>query len=356
MKCAIVLGTRPEIIKLGPIIKKLKKSERIIIYSGQHYDYELGLRFFEELRLPMPDYTLKIQNKSPAKQIGKIISSVHDILLETKPDTVMVHGDTNTALAGAISGLKTGIPINHVESGLRSYDWRMPEEHNRISIDHISEFLFTPTKYTKKILMDEKVHGKIFVTGNTVIDAILENEKIAEKNSTLKIDDEEFILCTLHRAENVDNRKILNNVINALIESDKKVIFPIHPRTLKRLHEFNLFNKLKSTKKIKMTKILGYFDLLQLMKKCIFIISDSGGIQEEASSFSIRKKVLVIRKTTDRPEAVESGFSEIVGTEKNKIKLAIKNTYSNPSVPKKISPYGNGNTSELIISILRKYI
>lgn len=129
----------------------------------------------------MPDYTLKIQNKSPAKQIGKIISSVHDILLETKPDTVMVHGDTNTALAGAISGLKTGIPINHVESGLQSYDWKMPEEHNRISIDHISEFLFTPTKYTKKILMDEKVHGKIFVTGNTVIDTILENEKIAKK-------------------------------------------------------------------------------------------------------------------------------------------------------------------------------
>lgn len=355
MKAAIVIGTRPEVIKLAPIIKKLKKSNRSVIFTSQHYDFELGIRFFEELRLPKPDYRLKIGKESAAMQIGEIVSKLEPILSQIKPDTVMVQGDTNTALAGSICAIKIGVPINHVESGLRSFDWRMPEEHNRIMIDHISDLLFAPTKKSKKNLLNEKVHGKIFVTGNTVMDSILQNIKLAEKRSTLTTSKSDFILVTIHRAENVDNREVITNIMSALIESSNKIIFPIHPRTLKRLQQFNLFSKVSKAKHITLLSSIGYFDVLKLMKKCSFIVSDSGGIQEEATSPVIRKKVLVIRKTTDRPESVESGFSIVVGTKKTNILNAIKETSKNPVLKPKVSPYGKGVTSKIIVSLLKKH-
>ena len=354
MRTAIIIGTRPEIIKVAPLIKELRKSERIIIFTGQHYDFELGLRFFQELELPVPDYSLKIQKGEPAVQISQIISKLVPILSKTKPDTVMVQGDTNTAMAGAICSLKLNIPINHVEAGLRSYDWRMPEEHNRVTIDHISELLFTPTNDSRKNLVKENVHGKIFVTGNTVMDSISQYSRLVDKKSNLSIDFEDFILFTMHRAENVDNPLVLRNVISALIESSHNIIFPIHPRTQKRIREFNLHSKLANANNIKIIDSAGYFDILKLMKKCDFIISDSGGIQEEATSPLIRKKVLVIRKTTDRPESVKSGFATLVDLSKNQIKDAIKKISKNPEIKTQKSPYGVGNSSKIIASILRK--
>lgn len=353
-KISIVLGTRPEIIKLSPIIKLVKKRDTEIIFSGQHYDFKLGLKFIEELGLPRPDFILNLSKGNPAKQTGEMIQKFSEIFASEKPDTVLVQGDTNTVLAGAIAGLKYNIPISHVEAGLRSYDWRMPEEHNRIATDHISELLFAPTYISKKNLLNEKVHGKIFVTGNTVIDAIEQNLKLAEKKAAIHVDDE-FILLTLHRAENVDDKKTLGNILHAIIKSGEKIVFPIHPRTMRRIREFGFYNKMKNTKNITLINVVGYFDMILLMKKCRFIVSDSGGIQEEATSPKIRKKVLVVRKTTDRPETVKAGFSEVVGTNRNSILRAIKKNSVNPKYPKVASPYGNGKASEKIMKIINQF-
>jgi len=356
VKLSIIMGTRPEIIKLSPLIRLTKKSNTDVIFTGQHYDYEMGLQFIDELKLRTPDYKLKLQKRDPPNQIGEIIQKLSGIFSKTNPSTVVVEGDTNTVLAGAIAALKSKIPVSHVEAGLRSFDWRMPEEHNRIATDHISELLFAPTTTSKQNLLNENVHGKISVTGNTVIDALEYNLKLAEKKAIIPFEKEDFILVTLHRAENVDDKKTLCNIIKALIECKEKIVYPIHPRTKKRLYEFGFYNKIKNAKNIILINPIGYFDMLLMMKKCKFILTDSGGIQEEATSPKIRKKVLVLRKTTDRPEAVKEGFSEMVGISKNQILQSIKKNSLNPKLPKKHSPYGNGKSGEKILKIIKNFL
>ena len=358
MKIAYVFGTRPEIIKLAPIIKKTTTKNSSLIFTGQHYDFEMGLRFIEDLGLRSPDYKMKLtklQNNTSdrATQTGEIILKLAKILTDVNPDSVIVQGDTNTVLAAAITSIKCGIPISHVEAGLRSYDWRMPEEHNRIVVDHISELLFAPTKQTVMILKNEQVHGKIHMTGNTSIDAVSEFMKQAEKKSKLKID-EDFVLATIHRGENVDNKKTLQSIISGLLHSKATFIFPIHPRTVSRLKEFGLYEKINNSNKIKLITSVGYFDILNLMKKCTFILTDSGGIQEEATSPLISKKVLIVRKSTDRREAVDAGLAEVIGTNSAKISQIINKTLKNPSLISKKTPYGNGTSSKQILEILKK--
>jgi UDP-N-acetylglucosamine 2-epimerase (non-hydrolysing) len=354
MKVAIVLGTRPEIIKLAPLIRQIGSKNCSIIFTGQHYDNQMGLGFMRQLDLPKPNYSLNIAKSDSKLQISEIIAKLSKILIKENPDTVMIQGDTNTVLASGICSLKCNIPISHIESGLRSNDWRMPEEHNRIVVDHISELLFAPTQNTKFNLKSEKVHGKIFVTGNTVIDSINIYSKISKKKSKLFITFSDYILLTLHRAENVDNKKILLSILKGLINSNENIIFPIHPRTKKRLREFGLYDKLLKNKKFQIIDSVGYFEILELMKNCSFIITDSGGIQEEATSPVIRKKVLVVRKTTDRPETVETNMAEIVGINEKNILTSIKKTMKNPKLSSRSTPYGKGDASEKILKILKK--
>jgi UDP-N-acetylglucosamine 2-epimerase (non-hydrolysing) len=358
MKIAYVFGTRPEIIKLAPIIKKTTSKNSSLIFTGQHYDFDMSLRFIEDLGLRSPDFKMKLtklqNNKSDrATQTGEIILKLAKILSEINPDSVVVQGDTNTVLAAAITSIKYGIPISHVEAGLRSYDWRMPEEHNRIAVDHISELLFAPTKQTAIILKNEHVHGNIHVTGNTSIDAVSEFIKKAQKKSKLNID-HDFILTTIHRGENVDNKKILQSIISGLLNSKGSFLFPIHPRTVNRLKEFGLYEKIKNSNKIELIPSVGYFDMLYLMKKCTFILTDSGGIQEEATSPLINKKVLIARTSTDRQEAVDAGLADIIGTNSIKISQSINKTLVNPLLISKKTPYGNGTSSNQIIQILKK--
>jgi len=362
MKVAIVMGTRPEIIKLSSLVKLLNKKNSSIIFTGQHFDYNMSMQFIKELDMHKPDYTMKLkklQNTTTdrATQIGEIVLNLAKILSSIDPDTVIVQGDTNTVLAAAITGIKCNIPVSHVEAGLRSYDWRMPEEHNRIAVDHISEFLFAPTDKTKRTLLDEKTHGKISVVGNTSIDAVEENMSNAEKKASFSLEKkDEFALVTLHRGENVDDPRTLSSIVKALLQSDMDMIFPVHPRTVKQLQRFGLYKKIKNSKKILLLPPVGYFDVLYLMKKCKFIISDSGGIQEEATSPSIRKKVLVVRKTTDRPESVKLGYSELVGTDTGKIITAIQKAKKNSIIYSHKNPYGSGNSAQKILKILRNNI
>ena len=359
MKVCIVFGTRAETIKVAPLLNRLKKKECISIYTGQHYDSKMSTNFFKELGIGTPDYSLKltkVQNTTNdrATQTGEVISKLAKIISSINPDTVILQGDTNSVLAATITGIKCGIPVSHVEAGLRSYDWRMPEEHNRIAIDHLSEFLFAPTTKSKIFLKQERVHGHIFVTGNTSIDAVNDYIGLAEKNSRLKLNLDSFALATIHRGENVDNKQIFTSILSGLLQSKIPILFPVHPRTTKRLREFGLLEKIQNSNVIHMIPPVGYFDILYLMKKSKFIISDSGGIQEEATSPKISKKVLVIRKTSDRSEAIKLGYSELVGTETSRIIKAITKTIKNPQIDSKNSPYGYGNASEKIIKILRQ--
>jgi UDP-N-acetylglucosamine 2-epimerase (non-hydrolysing) len=354
----IVAGTRPEIIKMAPIIRALdkKKTPFIFVHCGQHYDYNMAQQFIENLELPAPDVSMKIKASSPAIQTAQIIIQMDRLLEKNDASIVLAEGDTNSVLAAALAANKRGLPVGHVEAGLRSFDLRMPEEHNRRLTDHISNYLFAPTERTKANLEKENVWGKIFVTGNTVIDAVNQHLPIAEKKSSIlqKIPFEKYVLATAHRTENVDNVNVLQTFMEVFAESPVPIVYPMHPRTKKRLKEKGMYAKLMKMKNVLVLPPLGYLDFLVLMKKSSFIITDSGGIQEEATAPSIRKETLVMRLSTERQEAVEAGFATIVGTDKKTILSAVKNVWENPKQLPFVSPFGDGKAAEKIVDILRK--
>ncbi|HLC00645.1 MAG TPA: UDP-N-acetylglucosamine 2-epimerase (non-hydrolyzing) [Candidatus Bathyarchaeia archaeon] len=354
----VVVGTRPEIIKMAPIIRALQKNKiaSTFVHCGQHYDYNMSQQFIEDLELPPPDYSFKVRVASPAEQTARIITHMDRLLKKTMPCIVLVEGDTNTVLAAAIAANKRGIPVGHVEAGLRSFDLRMPEEHNRRLTDHVSSYLFAPTLVSETNLKKENVWGKIYVTGNTVIDAVIQHLPIAERKSNIleKIRFRKFALATAHRAENVDNLNVLKNFMDVFTESPVPVIYSIHPRTKKRLRQHGLYAKIMKNMNIQVFPPLGYLDFLVLMKKCEFIITDSGGIQEEATAPNIRKRVLVTRLSTERPEAVEAGFAEIVGTEKDKVLDAVKKAVSQRTKLPSESPFGDGTAAKKIVKIIQK--
>jgi UDP-N-acetylglucosamine 2-epimerase (non-hydrolysing) len=353
----VVAGTRPEIIKMAPIVRALQKNKLPMkfVHCGQHYDYNMAQQFIVDLELPAPDYTFRIETFSPCVQTAQIMMHLDKLLEKAAFSLVLVEGDTNSVLATALAANKRGVPIGHVEAGLRSYDLRMPEEHNRRLTDHISEYLFAPTVRAQANLKNEHVWGKIYVTGNTVIDAIRQHLLIAERKSEIlkKIPFREFALATAHRAENVDDLFVLKNFIEAFAEAPLPVIYPMHPRTQKNLRHAGLLSKVEKLDNLLILPPLGYMDFLVLMKECKLIITDSGGIQEEATASEIRKPVLVIRLSTERPEAIETGFAKVVGTEKRDILIAIKATIdARVDLPKK-SPFGDGNAARKIIDIIR---
>jgi len=357
MNISVIVGTRPEIIKMAPIIKKLKqkKMDYNITHTGQHYDKILSEIFFKDLDLPKAGYFLDVGSGSQAHQTAMAMTRLEKNFLETKPDIALVEGDTNTVLAGALAAAKLGIKVGHVEAGLRSYDKRMPEEHNRRITDHVSTLLFAPTSFNATTLKNENVWGEVFVTGNTVIDACLAYTPIAQKRSKIldHVDFDEFVLVTAHRAENVDDKTVLNNFVEIFTQCPIPIVYPIHPRTINRLKEFGLYKKLTSNKNVKLLEPVGYFDFLVLMKNCKFILTDSGGIQEEATAPNLRKKVFVLRKSTERPEAVKAGYAKVIGTN-SKIALKEINRYvENPKVPHGKCPFGDGKASSIITKILQ---
>ena len=305
----VVAGTRPEIIKMAPIVRALQKNKipTIFVHCGQHYDYNMSQQFIEDLELPLPDYTFKLNASSPGAQTARIIMHMDMLLKKTEPALVLVEGDTNSVLAAALAANKRDVPVGHVEAGLRSFDLRMPEEHNRRLTDHLSAFLFAPTERAKANLEKENVWGNIYVTGNTVIDAVIQHLPIAERKSEIlkKIRFEKFALATAHRAENVDDEAVLRTFLEVFAESPVPTVYPMHPRTKKRLRQNKMYARIMKLENVQVLPPLGYLDFLVLMKQSELIITDSGGIQEEATAPAIRKPVLVIRLSTERPEAVE---------------------------------------------------
>ena len=354
----VVTGTRPEIIKMAPVVRALQKYEVPVkfVHCGQHYDYNMVQQFIEELDLPPPDCTFKVEDCSPGVQTAQIMAHMAELLEKTAPAIVLVEGDTNSVLATALAANKRGVPTGHVEAGLRSFDMRMPEEHNRRLTDHLSAYLLAPTERAKANLKSENVWGKIYVTGNTAIDAVLQHLPIAEKKSKVmkSIRFKEFALATAHRAENVDDLSVLRNFVEAFAEAPLPVVYPMHPRTQKRLRQNNLYLKVQKLGNIQILPPLGYLDFLVLMRESKLIITDSGGIQEEATASSIRKPVLVIRLSTERPEAVETGFAKVVGTKKRDILTAIEATLSDQGKLPETSPFGDGDAAEKIVDVIQE--
>jgi UDP-N-acetylglucosamine 2-epimerase (non-hydrolysing) len=352
---AVILGTRPELVKLASVIEALegRGEETTVVHTGQHYDDALSEAFLRDLGMREPDVRLGVGSGSQAAQTAEMMVGIERAFSENRPDTVLVQGDTNTVLAGALAAAKMGIRVGHVEAGLRSGDRRMPEEYNRRVADHVSHLLFAPTKESERILRSEKVWGRIYVTGNTVIDACEKFVPVAlRKRGMASKMDEGFILVTAHRAENVDDPEVLESLVEVLEKAPLPAVYPLHPRTRKRLDENGLLGRLEGCDNVRLLPPAGYLDFLALMAKCRFIFTDSGGIQEEATSPSIRKRVLVFRRSTERPEAVKAGYATVVGTSPARILKAMRAEVKSPSRPRAKSPYGDGRAGERIARIV----
>ena len=354
----VAAGTRPEIIKMAPIIRALTKEEIpfVFVMCGQHYDYNMAQQFIEELELPSPAFSFKIEASSVGAQTAEIMLEMDKLLERVEPSIVLVEGDTNSVLASALAANKRAIPVGHVEAGLRSFDLRMPEEHNRRLTDHVSEYLFAPTEKAKANLLKENVWGKIYLTGNTVIDAVAEHLPIAQKKSTImsKIPFERFAVATAHRAENVDDAAVLESFMNVFTESPIPIVYPMHPRTRKRLEENRMLSRMEALSNLLILPPLGYLDFLVLMKNCRLIITDSGGIQEEATAPGLRKFVLVMRLSTERPEAVEAGFARVVGTDKKQILAALNEAVRREVELPISSPFGDGTAGQKTVDVIKE--
>ena len=358
-------GTRPEIIKMYPIMKVFdsRSIDYRYIHTGQHYDYNLFLKFIEEFEIRKPDICISADVSNPVNQVADTVKNIGIVMNELRPSLILVEGDTNSVLASSLAALKSHIPIAHVESGLRSNDWKTVEEHNRKIVDHISDLLFSPTAVSTKNLQLEHVHGHVNTVGNTVIDAIklLSKRDHANKKAdsnfkleSLGIDQEvdDFILVTIHRAENVDDIRILSQILKALSDSNLKYIFPMHPHTLKRIQEYGL--KRHVGEAIKIIEPVGYSDFISLLKKCRFVITDSGGVQEEITSPQINKRALVLRDCTERPESVDSGHSVLCKLERDDIIKHIGEFQRVDRPNFTAHPYGKGDTAIKISDIIEK--
>lgn len=358
MKMAIILGTRPEIIKLAPMMRECVKRgiDFYILHTGQHYDYELDKKIFEDLNIPELKYNLGVGGKPYRMQIGSMVSEMQTILREDRPDVVIVQGDTNSVAAGSLAANKLGIKLVHLEAGLRSHDITMYEETNRIMADHISDILLASTKEGVEYLSAEGIHeDKIFHIGNTIADAVLQHVEIAEEKSdilqTFNLKPGQYILTTAHRAENVDVQSRLKGIIDGLDlvsrETGLEVVYAMHPRAKNMIEKFNI--EVPST--IRAVGALGYLDFLKLQKNSKLVITDSGGLQEEAHILNI--PCVTLRDSTERPETIDAKTNMLAGTEPAKILEAAREMLLK-EMPGYKNLYGPGDAASKAIDIITK--
>jgi UDP-GlcNAc3NAcA epimerase len=376
MKIITIVGARPQFIKAAAVsraIQKFNKRKRgiqeILVHTGQHYDYLLDKVFFVELKLPKPDYHLGVGSGSHGRQTGVMLERVEAVLEKEKPMVVMVYGDTNSTLAGALAAAKQNIPVAHVEAGLRSYNRTMPEEINRLLTDHLSTFLFCPTDQAVRNLLREGIKGgrtKIVKNvGDVMYDSILYYSKMAEKKSSIIKDlnlcfstpnsalrTQNYYLATLHRAENTDDPKRLKSILKALNEIGKNtpVVLPLHPRTRKMIKVYHLFPEFKN---IKFIEPISYFDMLKLERNAGAILTDSGGIQKEA--YWLKVPCLTLREETEWLETINSGWNVLTGTEMKRILREVGRLEKRRRYPEGNKLFGDGEAGEKIIQTLIRH-
>jgi len=358
MKILTIIGARPQFVKAAILSKEFAKHDfihEVIVHTGQHFDNNMSAVFFEEMQIPKPQYELNINGMGHGAMTGNMIEQIEKVILSEQPDAVLVYGDTNSTLAGALAAAKLNIPVLHVEAGLRSFNMRMPEEINRILTDRISTLLFCPTDVAMANLLAEgfaNYHCKFLKVGDVMEDAALYYSKLATGTSSiindLSLTNTRFALCTIHRAENTDNLNNLRAIIQALndLNNTIKVVLPLHPRTKKILQLNNISTSFT------LIDPIGYFDMLQLLQHCSLVLTDSGGLQKEA--FFFNKYCITLREETEWVELIENGYNYIAGTDPDKIIQLAESLYPKPFPPKK-DLYGSGHAAANITGVILDY-
>lgn len=359
MKIISVVGARPQFIKIAPLIKawdkhnleyRTQKIKHILVHTGQHYDLEMSHLFFQELSIPAPDYNLGVGSGSHSYQVGNMLINLEEVLLKEKPDVVLVYGDTNSTLAGALAAAKLQIPVGHIEAGLRSFNRKMPEEINRVLTDHISNYLFCPTKTAVSNLRKEGITKGVYLVGDVMYEIFAKSLSLLKDRgilSKLGLNSKEYFLLTIHRGENTDNARNLRSILTALRQIKERVVFPVHPRTRKVLKKLKWFSPRKF-KNISFINPLSYFDMLTLEKNAKKILTDSGGVQKEA--YWLKVPCITLRDETEWVETVKGGWNVLVGVDKEKI-VATAEGFC-PGNQKRLE-IGRGMPSKRIADILR---
>lgn len=361
MKICTIIGARPQFVKAAAISAKIAELgstidiEEVIIHTGQHYDPEMSEIFFNELKIPVEKYNLSVGSGSHGSQTGKMIEGIEEILMKEEPDWVLIYGDTNSTLAGALAAVKLHIPVAHVESGMRSFNRKMPEEINRIVADHICLLNLCSTSTAVANLQAEGLENTAIITGDVMYDCAVKFAKIAESHCNplkkFNLSPGNYILMTCHRAENTDYQERMSQIVNAVndIAEDTPVLYPIHPRTKKKLDQFGL----SLSSQVQVVEPVGYFDMLILEKNASLILTDSGGVQKEAFFYNV--PCVTMRDETEWVETVDLGFNIIAGADKKTITKAVKKLLANPLKPAEKSPYGDADAAEKIINAMINY-
>ncbi len=347
---ATIVGARPQFIKCAPVSRQIRQYfHEVLIHTGQHYDYNMSQAFFDELAIPEPDFNLGIGSGNHGEQTGKMLIELEKVLLDVKPDLVLVYGDTNSTMAGALVGAKLQIPVAHVEAGLRSFNRKMPEEINRIVADSISKYLFAPTRTAVNLLQKEGITAGVYLSGDVMYDAFLYNCQVAEKSeilTRLNIQSQQYYLATVHRPQNTDDPNILKALFSTLESLEGLTILPIHPRTRNLMKQFGITT---SSPHLRMIDPVGYLDMLALEKHARLILTDSGGVQKEAYFAGV--PCLVLRPETEWVELVEQGWAKLIGSEFQRIPAEIEKfadfRLENTTL------FGDGHASRKIAEILQ---
>ncbi|MCE9598450.1 MAG: UDP-N-acetylglucosamine 2-epimerase (non-hydrolyzing) [Spirochaetia bacterium] len=357
LRITTIVGARPQFIKAAVIGRAIRerfsgKVSEYLIHTGQHYDENMSEVFFREMSIPSPDLNLQIGSGPHGETTGKMLMGIESALIANKPDLLLVYGDTNSTLAGALAASKALIPVAHVEAGLRSFNRSMPEEQNRVLTDHLSQFLFCPTQAAIDNLAHEGItHGRngyrVFRTGDVMLDASLfYREQVAQRSNSIIKDLDlsgDFFLLTMHRAENTDDPVRLRAIWEGITRSDMQGVFPVHPRTRKVIEQLGL----KPSRNLKLIEPVGYHDMIELESTCSFIVTDSGGVQKEAFFFG--KPCITLRDQTEWVETVEAGWNVLVGANSDVIGAAMKRPLAPAERP---LLYGDGHAGEQIVETI----
>ncbi|MDH5462146.1 MAG: UDP-N-acetylglucosamine 2-epimerase (non-hydrolyzing) [Candidatus Bathyarchaeota archaeon] len=361
----LVIGARPQIIKSAPIVHEASKDAEVefqLVHTGQHYDFEMSRIFFGELELPDPVVNLGVGSGSHGWQTGEMMIGLEKTINELKPDLVLVPGDTNSTLAGALAAVKLHVPVAHVEAGARSYDMRMPEEVNRRLTDHCSSLLFAATENcVKNLLKEGMIEDQIRLTGDTMYDSLLRHKAGALRSRIL---DElglavgGYAVLTVHRPENVDDPEALKNIMKAMIElKELPIVFPVHPRTMERLKATGLLERVNEAKHVRVVDPVGYHEMLRLVRDSKMVFTDSGGLQKEA--FWLRTMCITLRERTEWVETVELGANVLIGSDKQAIIRKVRKCLATEGLEARLeelaNPFGDGNASVRIIEALREF-
>jgi len=347
MKILTVIGARPQFIKAAPVSKALRAAghEEFLVHTGQHYDHALSQIFFDEMGIPEPDVNLNVGSGSHGKQTGEMLIRLEEVMLEQKPDRVLVYGDTNSTLAGALAACKLHIPVAHVEAGLRSFNRSMPEEHNRVLTDHCADLLLCPSQTAVNQLKKEGIERGVHLVGDTMYDAILQFADVAHRKSTilrdLDLKPKGYLLATVHRPYNTDNPDALRCILEAFATVGEPVIFPVHPRTRNKIAEFSLQN-MQSAPGLRCIDPVGYLDMLMLEQNARMILTDSGGMQKEAYFFKV--PCVTLRPETEWVETVDAGWNVLAGSDPRRIAEAV-HTFPAPADHPPLYEEGDSATS-----------